>query len=213
MGLEDSKLDLVQTLLVGFGGSEVASKGTIDLPVSIGEEPRRRTTMVRFLVVDTPIRIQRYPGASWAKLVYSSCIYLPPKDEIPNKKMVSVRFHATRRKQGDATICLCERANKKSELKEKGRKKLKEEKTKRPKMERIEPVEEHRSIELIAGQPDKVTRIGSSMSKSMETMMIEFLRKSVDLFAWSPSDFKGIDPEVIVHRLNVDPMMRPIKQK
>ncbi|KAL0405364.1 UNVERIFIED_CONTAM: Gag-Pol polyprotein [Sesamum latifolium] len=44
-------------------------------------------------------------------------------------------------------------------------------------------------------------------------MMIEFLRKSVDLFAWSPSDFKGINPEVIVHRLNVDPMVRPIKQK
>ncbi|KAL0394443.1 UNVERIFIED_CONTAM: Retrovirus-related Pol polyprotein from transposon gypsy [Sesamum latifolium] len=85
--------------------------------------------------------------------------------------------------------------------------------TKRPKMERIGPVEEHISIELIAGQPEKVTRIGSSMSKSMETMMIEFLRKSMDLFAWSSSDFKGIDPEVIVHRLNVDPMMRPIKQK
>ncbi|KAL0446110.1 UNVERIFIED_CONTAM: Retrovirus-related Pol polyprotein from transposon gypsy [Sesamum latifolium] len=44
-------------------------------------------------------------------------------------------------------------------------------------------------------------------------MMIEFLRKSVDLFAWSPSDFKGIDPEVIVHRLNVDSIVQPIKQK
>ncbi|KAL0320350.1 UNVERIFIED_CONTAM: hypothetical protein Sradi_5296500 [Sesamum radiatum] len=80
-------------------------------------------------------------------------------------------------------------------------------------MERIEPVQEHKSIELIARQPDRATRIGSGMSKSMETMMIEFLRKSVDLLTWSPSDFKGIDPKVIVHRLNVDPMMRPIKQK
>ncbi|KAL0447289.1 UNVERIFIED_CONTAM: Retrovirus-related Pol polyprotein from transposon gypsy [Sesamum latifolium] len=51
------------------------------------------------------------------------------------------------------------------------------------------------------------------MSKSLETLMIEFLRKSVDMFAWSPLDFRGIDPEVIVHRLNVDPMMRPVKQK
>ncbi|KAL0355819.1 UNVERIFIED_CONTAM: hypothetical protein Sradi_4028800 [Sesamum radiatum] len=32
------------------------------------------------------------------------------------------------------------------------------------------------------------------------------------MFAWSPSDFKGINPEVIVHRLNVDPMV-PVKQK
>ncbi|KAL0400314.1 UNVERIFIED_CONTAM: Retrovirus-related Pol polyprotein from transposon gypsy [Sesamum radiatum] len=74
-------------------------------------------------------------------------------------------------------------------------------------------MEEYRSIELIAGQPDKTTRIGSGMSKSLETLMIEFLRKSVDLFAWSPSDFKGIDPEVIVHRLNIDPLARSIRQK
>ncbi|KAL0449374.1 UNVERIFIED_CONTAM: hypothetical protein Slati_1493800 [Sesamum latifolium] len=26
-------------------------------------------------------------------------------------------------------------------------------------------------------------------------------------------DFRGIDPEVIVHRLNVDTMVRPVKQK
>ncbi|KAL0420544.1 UNVERIFIED_CONTAM: Retrovirus-related Pol polyprotein from transposon gypsy [Sesamum latifolium] len=95
----------------------------------------------------------------------------------------------------------------------KGEEEVERGETKRPKTERIEPMEEHRSVELTAGQPEKVTRVGSSMSKSMETMMIEFLRKSVDLFAWNPSDFKGIDPEVIVHRLNVDPMMRPIKQK
>ncbi|KAL0400266.1 UNVERIFIED_CONTAM: hypothetical protein Sradi_2369900 [Sesamum radiatum] len=77
----------------------------------------------------------------------------------------------------------------------------------------MEPAKEYKSIELIAEKPDKTTRIGSNMSKSVETMMIELLRIHVDMFAWSPSDFKGIDPEVIVHRLNVDPMTRPVKQK
>ncbi|KAK4383247.1 Retrovirus-related Pol polyprotein from transposon opus [Sesamum angolense] len=38
----------------GFGGSEVIPLGTIDLPVSIGTEPQRKTMMVKFLVVDTP---------------------------------------------------------------------------------------------------------------------------------------------------------------
>ncbi|KAL0440198.1 UNVERIFIED_CONTAM: hypothetical protein Slati_2502800 [Sesamum latifolium] len=51
------------------------------------------------------------------------------------------------------------------------------------------------------------------MNEVLETMMIEFLRKNVDMFAWSPSDFKGIDPEVIVHRLNLDPMMRLVNQE
>ncbi|KAL0462026.1 UNVERIFIED_CONTAM: hypothetical protein Slati_0090200 [Sesamum latifolium] len=47
----------------------------------------------------------------------------------------------------------------------------------------------------------------------MEALMMEFLRDSVDMFAWSPSDFKGIDPEVIVHSLNVDPIAKLVKKK
>ncbi|KAL0344710.1 UNVERIFIED_CONTAM: hypothetical protein Sradi_4302300 [Sesamum radiatum] len=80
---------------------------------------------------------------------------------------------------------------------------------KRFKPERIEPVEEFKTVELIAHQADKITRIGSGMSEAVEMLMIEFLKENVDMFAWSPSDFKGIDPEVIVHRLNVDPTARP----
>ncbi|KAL0451466.1 UNVERIFIED_CONTAM: hypothetical protein Slati_1124700 [Sesamum latifolium] len=81
------------------------------------------------------------------------------------------------------------------------------------KPERIEPIEEFKTVELIAHQPDRITKIGSGMSKKVETLMIEFLKENVDMFAWSLSDFKGIDPEIIVHRLNVDPMVRPVKQK
>ncbi|KAL0385933.1 UNVERIFIED_CONTAM: Retrovirus-related Pol polyprotein from transposon gypsy [Sesamum radiatum] len=90
---------------------------------------------------------------------------------------------------------------------------LKKEDTKRCKTERIEPVEEHKPVELVIGQPEKTTRLGSNMSRSLETLMVDLLRKNADLLAWGPSDFKGINPEVIVHRLNVDPMVRPVKQK
>ncbi|XP_020554491.1 uncharacterized protein LOC110013115 [Sesamum indicum] len=54
MGLENARLEPVKTPLVGIGGSEVSSLGTIELPVSMGEEPKRKTLMVKFLVVDTP---------------------------------------------------------------------------------------------------------------------------------------------------------------
>ncbi|KAL2247785.1 UNVERIFIED_CONTAM: hypothetical protein Sindi_2630800 [Sesamum indicum] len=40
MGLENARLEPVKTPLVGFGGSEVASLGTIELPVFMGEEPK-----------------------------------------------------------------------------------------------------------------------------------------------------------------------------
>ncbi|XP_011101217.1 uncharacterized protein LOC105179308 [Sesamum indicum] len=81
------------------------------------------------------------------------------------------------------------------------------------KMERLEPNEEFKEVELIAGDFQKMTRIGSQMSKELEMLTIIFLRRNHDMFAWSPSDFKGIDPEVIVHRLNIDAQVKPMKQK
>ncbi|XP_020549795.1 uncharacterized protein LOC105162948 [Sesamum indicum] len=54
MDLGNVKLRPVRTPLVGFGGSEVVPEGVIELPVSLGEEPRRKTCMVQFLVVDSP---------------------------------------------------------------------------------------------------------------------------------------------------------------
>ncbi|KAL2235267.1 UNVERIFIED_CONTAM: hypothetical protein Sindi_1258900 [Sesamum indicum] len=43
--------------------------------------------------------------------------------------------------------------------------------------------------------------------------MVKFLKENADMFAWSPSDFKGINSKIIVHRLNMDPTARPVQQK
>ena len=42
---------------------------------------------------------------------------------------------------------------------------------------------------------------------------MDFLKEHRDVFAWSHEDMPGIDPSVIVHRLNVDPTYKPILQK
>ncbi|KAL0327981.1 UNVERIFIED_CONTAM: hypothetical protein Scaly_2230700 [Sesamum calycinum] len=78
-------------------------------------------------------------------------------------------------------------------------------------MEQIEPVEEHKEVELVLGKPEKTTRIGSRLNTQMETLTIEFLRKNTDMFAWNPSDLKGINLEIIVHRLNVDLQAKQVK--
>ncbi|RRC42143.1 reverse transcriptase-like protein, partial [Escherichia coli] len=43
--------------------------------------------------------------------------------------------------------------------------------------------------------------------------IISFLQEHSDCFAWSHDDMIGIDPNVISHKLNVDPTFKPIKQK
>ena len=45
----------------------------------------------------------------------------------------------------------------------------------------------------------------------VETLL--FLMQNVDVFAWSPYEVPGVDPEFVVHKLNVDPSFPPKKQK
>ena len=43
--------------------------------------------------------------------------------------------------------------------------------------------------------------------------MLLFLIQNLDVFTWSSYEVPGVDPEFIVHRLNVDPSFPPKKQK
>ena len=43
--------------------------------------------------------------------------------------------------------------------------------------------------------------------------MLLFLIQNVNVFAWSLYEVPGVDPEFIVHKLNVDPSFPPKKQK
>ena len=68
-------------------------------------------------------------------------------------------------------------------------------------------------IPLEEDNPEKFTRIGTSMEEKTKQDLIQFLRKSIDIFAWSNEDMPGIDPSVITHQLNVYPSSKPIRQK
>ena len=43
--------------------------------------------------------------------------------------------------------------------------------------------------------------------------LVHFLKKSMDVFAWSHEDMLGIDPSVITLRLNVYPSSKLVRQK
>jgi hypothetical protein len=43
--------------------------------------------------------------------------------------------------------------------------------------------------------------------------LIQFLKNNKDVFAWSHENMLGINPSIISHKLNVNPSLRPIKQK
>ena len=61
--------------------------------------------------------------------------------------------------------------------------------------------------------PEKFTRIGTSMEMKTKQDLVHFLKKSMDVFAWSHEDMPGIDPSAITHRLNVYSSSKPMRQK
>ena len=66
---------------------------------------------------------------------------------------------------------------------------------------------------LEEGNPEKFTKVGISMEEKTKQDLVQFLRKSIDIFAWSHEDILGIDPSVITHCLNVYPSSKPVRQK
>ena len=49
------------------------------------------------------------------------------------------------------------------------------------------------------------------MANKERVDMLLFLMQNVDVFAWSPYKVLRVDPEFIVHKLNVDPLYPPKK--
>ena len=47
----------------------------------------------------------------------------------------------------------------------------------------------------------------------MKESLVQFMKNNKDVFAWSHEDMPGINPSIISHKLNIDPSLRPVKQK
>ena len=75
----------------------------------------------------------------------------------------------------------------------------------------VEPIEELEEITLDELRPERTTRIGTLASQPIRQALATFLKMNQDVFAWSHDDMPGIDPSVIVHRLNVNPASSPIR--
>ena len=75
------------------------------------------------------------------------------------------------------------------------------------------PVEMLEDILLDESNPDKFTRIGTSVEEKTKQELVGFLKQSTDVFAWSHEDMPRIIPHMITHRLNVSSSYKPTHQK
>ena len=70
-----------------------------------------------------------------------------------------------------------------------------------------------KDIPLDKNNPERYTRVRASTKRKTKQDLVQFLKKSIDVFAWSHDDMLGIDPSIITHHLNVYPSSKPVLQK
>ncbi|KAL0418728.1 UNVERIFIED_CONTAM: hypothetical protein Sradi_1286300 [Sesamum radiatum] len=75
---------------------------------------------------------------------------------------------------------------------------------------RAEAVEELKVINLSENY-ENTTKIGTTMRPSTEEHLIQFLKRNKEVFAWTMTDLHRISPDVITHKLSVNPNAKPVK--
>ncbi|RDX73390.1 Retrovirus-related Pol polyprotein, partial [Mucuna pruriens] len=78
--------------------------------------------------------------------------------------------------------------------------------------ERPHPAEDVKVIQ-IGPSVSHVTKVGTTLTYEEEEQLVGFLRRNRDVFAWTPQDMPGIDPNFVSHRLSIGKDAKPIAQK
>jgi hypothetical protein len=88
---------------------------------------------------------------------------------------------------------------------------------KQPKADRekvnMQPDCDTKRVLLDAMVLDQTVIIRSDLSPDEEGRLAQFLQQNKDVFAWSAKDLTGVDRSFIEHRLNIDPSVKPRRQK
>ena len=69
------------------------------------------------------------------------------------------------------------------------------------------------TVNLGTAEEPKETQIGEFFKEAEQKALVDLLKEYVDVFAWSYQDMPGLDPNIVEHRIPLDPDAKPIKQK
>jgi hypothetical protein len=198
MGIDRERIKPFGSPLVGFGGEVVYPLGIIPLLVTAGTVPRLSTVMVDFLVINRPSAYNAIVGRPTlnklkaATSTYHLMMKFPMEegvgvvrdDQLTSRKCYNI---AMKNASNPTTLIVASVSEAKGEP--------------------VEPLEE------VSVGEGRVLQIGTCLTQDVREGLMNFLHKNMEVFACLHEDMPGISPEEIVHILNVDPDMKPVKQK
>ncbi|XP_074347067.1 uncharacterized protein LOC141685890 [Apium graveolens] len=192
MGLSEVNIEKRFTTLVGFSGETKRTIWEIYLPTYAGEI----NLLHRFLVIDGRSTYNIILGRAWIHNIKAVPSTLHQVVKFPTPWGVQ----KIREDQAMAQECY------KTCLKPT----VQHIQKKPPTIELKGP---ENLIEMKLTNEDKKVLIGEDVSPHIEANLVEFLTTRLDAFAWGHDDITGISPDIITHKLNVDPNYVPVQQK
>ena len=190
MRIDKEQLVPINALLVGFRGTRMFPLGAITLLVTVGDYPQQITKDVTFLVVNCSSAynaiLRRPTFNSWKAVTstYHLMIKFPTDygvEELRGNQVTARECYIAMLEMDDHQQTMC----------------IKEQRA------IVDPVEELEKVTLDESKPKRTTRMGTLSSRTVRQALMTFLKENQDVFAWSYEDMSGIDPSIIVHRLNV----------
>lgn len=76
--------------------------------------------------------------------------------------------------------------------------------------EPIRPIEDLKDVELVKGDPSKITKIGGELQQVVKEEIVKFLKNNLDIFALSHEDMPSIHGSVTEHHLSVNSKKNPV---
>jgi hypothetical protein len=65
-------------------------------------------------------------------------------------------------------------------------------------------------VSVIKEDDQRQFLLGDSLSGEHRTQLLTLLEEYQDIFAWTPYEAPGVDPEFVSHALNVSPEYKPV---
>ena len=73
-------------------------------------------------------------------------------------------------------------------------------------------MDEITTVNIGTEEDPRLVQIGSTLSSEERERLVALLKDFKDVIAWSYEDKPGIDPEIVQHRIPLDPEARPISK-
>ncbi|XP_072081057.1 uncharacterized protein [Arachis hypogaea] len=209
LGLCDTDLKTHQHGVVGLGDKFIKPDGVVSLPVSIGGGQGKRSVMAEFVVLRDSTAYNLILGRKTInefRAVISTKL-LMMKFVADDGSVASIR--------GDLeTAVACNNAS--LSLRKKSKEAsgvfLADLDARVDDKPRPEPEGDLEKFK-VGNSEDKFTFVNKNLPHELKGPLVEMIRANSDLFAWTPADMPGIDPQIMSHHLAVKTEAKPVAQR